>query len=170
LRRHYPCAGTAATKVTEAKPRTERQPSLNRADDTTPTATIGTSSSLRIARCITGLINEARQFKEHLDALLVINRKIVNTAIGRDVAGALAGFGFPVCTAALHQRVVFAESAAQGLAVIEAAPASEAAIESEPWRASSWRTGRRGRRHDQDDPIQNGATSLGRAMGQRGRA
>jgi chromosome partitioning protein len=78
---------------------------------------------------ITGLINEARQFKEHLDALLVINRKIVNTAIGRDVAGALAGFGFPVCTAALHQRVVFAESAAQGLAVIEAAPASEAAIE-----------------------------------------
>jgi chromosome partitioning protein len=78
---------------------------------------------------IAGLINEARTFREHLEALLVINRKIVNTAIGRDVAGALAGFNFPVCPAALHQRVIYAESAAQGLAVIEAAPMSEAATE-----------------------------------------
>ena len=75
------------------------------------------------------LINEARQFKENLKAVFVINRKIVNTAIGRDVAGALAEFGFPVCGVALCQRVVYAESAAQGLAVIEAEPSSEAARE-----------------------------------------
>jgi chromosome partitioning protein len=75
------------------------------------------------------LINEARQFKDRLRAVFVVNRKIVNTAIGRDVAGALAGFGFPVSEVALHQRVIYAESAARGLAVIEADPASEAARE-----------------------------------------
>jgi chromosome partitioning protein len=75
------------------------------------------------------LINEARQFKERLRAVFVVNRKIVNTAIGRDVAGALAAFGFPVSEVALHQRVIYAESAARGLAVIEAEPACEAARE-----------------------------------------
>jgi chromosome partitioning protein len=64
-----------------------------------------------------------------LRAVFAINRKIVNTAIGRDVAGALAEFGFPVLDVALHQRVIYAESAAQGLSVIEAAPNSEAARE-----------------------------------------
>jgi chromosome partitioning protein len=78
---------------------------------------------------IASLVNEARQFKENLKAVFVINRKIVNTAIGRDVAGALAEFGFPVSGVALCQRVVYAESAAQGLAVIEAEPNSEAARE-----------------------------------------
>ena len=48
---------------------------------------------------------------------------------GRNVAGALAEFGFPVSSVALCQRVVYAESAAQGLAVIEAEPNSEAARE-----------------------------------------
>jgi chromosome partitioning protein len=78
---------------------------------------------------IVGLVNEARTFKDRLEALMVINRKIVNTAIGRDVAGALAGFGFPVCPVALHQRVIYAESTVHGLAVTEAAPLSEAATE-----------------------------------------
>jgi chromosome partitioning protein len=75
------------------------------------------------------LIEEARAFKDGLGAVFVINRKIVNTAIGRDVAGALAEFGFPVSEAALCQRVVFAESAARGLGVTEAEPHSEAARE-----------------------------------------
>lgn len=78
---------------------------------------------------VVGLINEARQYKESLDAVFAINRKIVNTAIGRDVAGALAEFGLPVLPVALHQRVAFAESAAAGLAVIEAEPKGEAARE-----------------------------------------
>jgi len=59
----------------------------------------------------------------------VINRKIVNTAIGRDVANALEQFDFPVVPNALCQRVIYAESAAQGKAVIETDPKSEAAIE-----------------------------------------
>jgi chromosome partitioning protein len=75
------------------------------------------------------LITEAQQFKEKLKAVFVINRRIVNTAIGRDVGQALAGFGFPVSGVALCQRVIYAESAAQGLAVIEAGPDSEAAKE-----------------------------------------
>lgn len=75
------------------------------------------------------LIREAQQFKEGLKAAFVINRKIANTAIGRDVAHALAHFDAPVLPSHLSQRVLFAESAAQGLAVGEVAPMSEAARE-----------------------------------------
>jgi chromosome partitioning protein len=75
------------------------------------------------------LIHEAQQFKERLKAAFVINRKIVNTAIGRDVAGALEHFGFPVLPCHLSQRVLYAESAGQGLAVAEVAPNGEAARE-----------------------------------------
>jgi chromosome partitioning protein len=75
------------------------------------------------------LIREAQQFKENIKAVFVINRKIVNTAIGRDVANALEQFDFPVLTNALCQRVIYAESAAQGRAVIETDAKSEAAIE-----------------------------------------
>ena len=78
---------------------------------------------------VVGLIREAQVFKEQLRAVFVINRKIVNTAIGRDVGTALAEFGFPIAEVALCQRVIYAESAAQGLAGIEAAPTSEAARE-----------------------------------------
>ncbi|MBD1549539.1 ParA family partition ATPase [Roseibium aggregatum] len=76
------------------------------------------------------LIQEAQQFKPDLKCAFVINRKIANTAIGRDVGDALAQFEqVPVLPAALHQRVVYAESAGQGLAVIEAEPNSDAARE-----------------------------------------
>jgi chromosome partitioning protein len=75
------------------------------------------------------LIKEAQQFKANLQAVFVINRKIVNTAIGRDVTKALANFDLPVCDRALSQRVIYAESAARGLAVIEAEPNSAATRE-----------------------------------------
>jgi chromosome partitioning protein len=65
------------------------------------------------------LIREAQQFKESLKAAFAINRKIVNTAIGRDVVDALAGYDFTVLDAAVSQRVGFAESAAQGRTVFE---------------------------------------------------
>ena len=78
---------------------------------------------------IAQLVREAQQFKEKLKAVFVINRKIVNTAIGRDVAKALAEFNFPVSHATLCQRVIYAESAAQGLSVIEVNTDSEAAKE-----------------------------------------
>jgi chromosome partitioning protein len=75
------------------------------------------------------LIREAQQFKEKLKAAFAINRKIAKTAIGRDVAKALDHFGIPVLPAHLSQRVIYAESAAQGLAVAEVAPTGEAARE-----------------------------------------
>ena len=75
------------------------------------------------------LIREAQQFKDGLKAAFVINRKIANTAIGRDVANALEHFNIPVLPTALCQRVLYAESAGQGLAVAEVAPNSEAARE-----------------------------------------
>jgi len=76
------------------------------------------------------LIREAQQFKPDIKGVFVINRKIANTAIGRDVGAALAEFSdIPVLPTAISQRVVFAESAASGLSVIEAAPASDAARE-----------------------------------------
>ena len=75
------------------------------------------------------LIREAQQFRESLTAAFVINRKIVKTAIGRDVASALDHFGTPVLPGHLCQRVVYAESASQGLSVVEVAPQSEAARE-----------------------------------------
>jgi chromosome partitioning protein len=75
------------------------------------------------------LIKEARQFKATLQAVFVINRKIVNTAIGRDVIKALASFDLPISDVTLGQRVIFAESATRGLAVVEIEPASEAAKE-----------------------------------------
>ena len=75
------------------------------------------------------LIQEAQQFKENLKAAFAINRKIVNTAIGRDVAGAFAGAPFPVLEPTVSQRVLFAESVGQGLTVREIAPMSDAARE-----------------------------------------
>jgi chromosome partitioning protein len=76
------------------------------------------------------LVREARVYKENLRAGFVINRKIANTAIGRDFVSALDQFpDTEVLDAALIQRVVYAESAARGLSVLEVAPRSEAAKE-----------------------------------------
>ena len=75
------------------------------------------------------LITEAQQFNENIKAAFAINRRIVNTAIGRDVMSAFDGLPFPVMPQVIGQRVVFAESAAQGLTVAEVAPLSEAGRE-----------------------------------------
>lgn len=65
------------------------------------------------------LIKEASVFKDNLKSCFVINRKIVNTAIGRDVVDALSSYPVPVLKSSIAQRVIFAESAAQGKAVFE---------------------------------------------------
>jgi chromosome partitioning protein len=83
------------------------------------------------AKEIVNLIREAVVFKENLKSAFVINRKIVNTAIGRDVVEALAGYELPVFAAAVCQRVAFAESAARGSTVIEDSPEGPAAAEIE---------------------------------------
>ena len=77
------------------------------------------------------LIDEARVFKDGLKAAFVVNRKIANTAIGRDVGEALAGYELPVFDASVCQRVVFAEAAAQGCAVYEIDESGPAAAEIE---------------------------------------
>ena len=78
---------------------------------------------------VVNLIREARVYKESISAAFAINRKIVNTAIGRDVVSALAAYDVPVLDAILSQRVVFAESATQGRTVLEVDPSSAAASE-----------------------------------------
>jgi chromosome partitioning protein len=77
------------------------------------------------------LIEEARVYKENIKAAFVINRRIANTAIGRDVGEALSAYPVPALKASVTQRVVFAEAAAQGLAVHEIEKEGPAAAEIE---------------------------------------
>lgn len=65
------------------------------------------------------LIAEARVYKETIKSVFVVNRKIANTAIGRDVGEALAAYPVPVLKAFVTQRVVFAEAVAQGKSIFE---------------------------------------------------
>lgn len=75
------------------------------------------------------LIKEARIYKEKLRAVIAINRKIVNTAIGRDVREALAGLEVPILDADVSQRVGFAEAVASGQTVLDTDPNGNAARE-----------------------------------------
>lgn len=84
------------------------------------------------ARAVVELLAEATIVKPHIKSAFAVNRKIVNTAIGRDVAEALAVYSMRVLAASLGQRVVFAEAAAQGCTVFDLYPygvASEEATE-----------------------------------------
>jgi chromosome partitioning protein len=81
------------------------------------------------AQEVIDLIKEASVFKEKLKSAFVINRKIANTAIGRDVIKALAEFDIPVLRSQVSQRVPFAESAATGQTVLETDPKGQAAKE-----------------------------------------
>jgi chromosome partitioning protein len=75
------------------------------------------------------LIAEARIYKENLKCVFTVNRKIANTAIGRDVGEALAAYSLPVLKAFITQRVVFAEAVAQGKSVFEVDQEGQAAKE-----------------------------------------
>ena len=81
------------------------------------------------------LIDEAKIFKENIKSCFVVNRKIANTAIGRDVGEALAGYALPVLASSVTQRVLFAEAAAQGKAVFELDKNGQAAAEVDAVRA-----------------------------------
>jgi chromosome partitioning protein len=74
------------------------------------------------------LLQECAVYKERLKAAFVINRKIANTAIGRDVAKALKQYPLPVLQSTVSQRVAFAESA-RGRTVLEIDPDSSASKE-----------------------------------------
>ena len=69
-----------------------------------------------------------RSEQQQLKAAFVINRKIANTAIGRDVAKALKQYPQPVLQSTVCQRVAFAESA-RGRTVLEIDPDSSASKE-----------------------------------------
>lgn len=71
---------------------------------------------------IVELVRQVQGFRPNLRHYLVINRKIGNSAIGRDVREALQGFSVPVLTSTITQRVAFAETAAQGQTVFEREP------------------------------------------------
>jgi chromosome partitioning protein len=81
------------------------------------------------AKDIVDLIVEVRVLKEDLKAAFTVNRKIVGTAIGRDVAAALANFPIDVLNSFISQRVSFAESAATGRTVLEVEPKGSGAKE-----------------------------------------
>lgn len=84
------------------------------------------------AETLLGLIDEASSVvNPDLKTAFVINRKISNTAIGRDVAASLHSYGKPVFSSEICQRVGFAESAAQGKTVVELDPKSPASLEIE---------------------------------------
>lgn len=81
------------------------------------------------AKEIVEMVREAQVFKPDLKAAFIINRKVVNTALGRDVRAALADYPLPVLKNTLSQRILFAESAASGKTVFETAPRHAAAKE-----------------------------------------
>ena len=70
------------------------------------------------AKEIVDLITEVKVFKENLKAAFVINRKIVNTAIGKEVVETLTEYELPVLKSHICQRVNFAETAAEGKTVL----------------------------------------------------
>lgn len=64
------------------------------------------------------LISEAQQFKPDIRAAFVINRKVTNTALGREVLEALKDYPFPVLKTSIGQRIAFSE-ASMGYTVME---------------------------------------------------
>lgn len=78
---------------------------------------------------IVSLISEAQILRPNIKAAFAINRKVANTAIGREIAKAFASQPFPLLSAGVIQRVALAETAAEGLTVFDTAPSSPAAWE-----------------------------------------
>ncbi|HMU20832.1 MAG: AAA family ATPase [Novosphingobium sp.] len=76
-----------------------------------------------------GLIQEAATYKPGIKAAFIMNRKAVNTAISKSAKEALGDLPFPVLTAEVAQRVIFAETAATGETVSEREPNGQAARE-----------------------------------------
>jgi chromosome partitioning protein len=75
------------------------------------------------------LIKEASVYKENLKSGFVINRKIANTAIGRDVIEILNEMGLQTLNSHVTQRVIFAEAAASGKTIFDVDSDGKAANE-----------------------------------------
>lgn len=68
-------------------------------------------------------------FRIIVNTAFVVSRKIANTNIGKKVFKAFSEQVFPVLEAAIHQRVIYAESAAMGKTVFEVDGARNAQLE-----------------------------------------
>lgn len=90
---------------------------------------LDTRASAAQLESVSKLSREASVFKENLKSVFVINRRIVNTAIGRDIGDALSEYLIPVLKTVISQRVSFAESAAAGGTVLDTDPNGAAAKE-----------------------------------------
>jgi chromosome partitioning protein len=75
------------------------------------------------------LIKEALVYKEKLKGVFAINRKIANTAIGRDVVELLNDMELPILNSHISQRVIFAEAAGSGKTVFDVEAEGKAANE-----------------------------------------
>lgn len=78
---------------------------------------------------VLALLEQSQVYKPALIAAWVINRRIVNTGIGRDVKAQLTDYSPRLLEASVAQRVIFSDSAARGLAVHEADPGGVADTE-----------------------------------------
>ncbi|MGY6277823.1 ParA family partition ATPase [Methylomonas sp. MgM2] len=78
---------------------------------------------------IVKLIDEVSIYKAGLKRAFIITRRIPNTAIGRDAADVLKDYPIPLLRTIIGQRVIYAESAALGLCVLEADAKSAASNE-----------------------------------------
>jgi len=75
------------------------------------------------------LIKEATIYKPTIASAFLVNRKIGNTTIGREVKEVLAEYQIPILDSTINQRVSFAEALNTGETVLETAPRSLAAKE-----------------------------------------
>lgn len=64
-----------------------------------------------------------------LQVAFVVSRAIKGTKIGEEVTGALEGYGLPILTARVTQRVSYPTTAASGTTVLDAEPHGDAAAE-----------------------------------------
>ncbi len=74
-------------------------------------------------------LEEARQFRPHLDAAVVVTRKQKGTALGKGAREVLEQTGLPLLRTELGYRVAYQEAMAAGLSVSAYAPSSEASRE-----------------------------------------
>lgn len=80
------------------------------------------------------LVEEARVFKENIKSVFVVNRKISNTAIGRDVGEALAAYPVPSLTACITQRVVLLKQLPKASLCTRSTRKGQQRLRLRPWR------------------------------------
>ena len=78
---------------------------------------------------IIGLVRKAEILNPDLKVVLLLNRKIQGTRLGRESLDALKEFPFDVLKTEIHQRVILAEAILHGQTVTQVDPDSPSALE-----------------------------------------